>query len=402
MSYAQKKIKFGKVSVEELQTKASVLDPESKAEVLYASNYITYHYSNAKGFEINEEIYFKVKIYDKDTDWVNNEINLYKGNNEKEVLYGFKANTYNLEKGKVVKTSIDKSEAFKEEVNENWDKYNFTFPKIKEGSIIEWKYTKISPFYHLIDNWYFQYSIPAQKIDYTVKIPKFFVVKEDFRRFIQPSLQEKSSSSSNDFLENIYKYSYRNVPAAKPEPFLLNVNNYRPSIKYELTGIDVPGYAYENYSNTWDKVNATLMKSSNFGGKLKPNKELQAKGKELVQGITDYNEKLHFIFQYVKQTMTWNEKIRLRGSKKKLLNVFNEKQGNSSEINMILIQLLAGAGIKSYPVVLCTVNRGFLNTFSPSLAYLNHTIVYAEHEGKKFIMDASEDFSEINILPYKN
>ncbi len=402
LTYSQKAPKFGKVSLEELQKKQSDLDPEAKAEVLYASNYVTYAYTPSKGFEINEEVYFKVKIYDKDTDWVNQEIDLYKNNSNKETLYGFKANTYNIENEEVVKISVDKKDTFDEEVNDNRDQYKFTFPKVKEGTIIEWKYTKISPFSDLVDEWYFQYGIPAQKIDYTVKIPEFFVVKEDFRRFISPKSQDKSTSSFGDFMENVYEYHYEKVPAAKPEPFLLNVNNYRPSVKFELTGINIPGAIYEDYSNTWDKVNKTLMKSSSFGGKLKPDDELQAVGKQLVEGVTDNDEKISLVFGYVKATMTWNQKLRLRGSKKKLSKVFEEKQGNSAEINMILMQLLEGAGIKSYPVILCTVNRGFLNPHSPSLYLLNHMIVYVENEGKQALMDASEDFSEINILPYKN
>ena len=48
--------------------------------------------------------------------------------------------TYNLENGSIVKTKLDNQGAFTKKVNKYWNEKIITFPNVKVGSIIEYKY----------------------------------------------------------------------------------------------------------------------------------------------------------------------------------------------------------------------------------------------------------------------
>ena len=393
--------RFGKVSEDELKKVASTIYPDAKAEILYNECTVTYNYDNSQGFKLDTEVHFRVKIYKKESDWNENEIYIYKANNNQEKIYGFKAFTYNLEDGKITKTPIEKNNIITEESDDRHDVQKFAFANVKDGSVIEWSYTKSSPFYWAIDTWYFQYDIPLVQSIYKAKTPEFFNIKEDFRQFVAPSSINKTSENGIDFKENVINISYKNVTPALKEPYLLNVNNFRPAIKLEISGITIPGRVYEDYTSTWDKISKNLIESSNFGDQLKPNNDLVAKAKELTATATDNASKIAILFNYVKKEFTFNQANRLY-TKQNLRKVVDEKKGNSTELNFVLIQLLRGVGINANPAVLCTVSNGLLNPIYPSMDDLNHTITYVEQDGKSYKMDASEDFSEINILPFKD
>ena len=78
---------------------------------------------------------------------------------------GLKAYTYNLIDGKIDEVKLKKDGVFKEEISKYFDQNKITMPNIKEGSIIEYKYTVTSPFFSNVDEFVFQYDIPVKKLE---------------------------------------------------------------------------------------------------------------------------------------------------------------------------------------------------------------------------------------------
>jgi len=52
-------------------------------------------------------------------------------------------------------------------VNEAYSQKKFAFPNVREGSIIEYKYTMVSPYIFQLDDWKFQYEIPVKWSEFT-------------------------------------------------------------------------------------------------------------------------------------------------------------------------------------------------------------------------------------------
>ncbi|HRV54835.1 MAG TPA: transglutaminase, partial [Mangrovimonas sp.] len=85
LNFAQD-IKFGDVSVEELEEKAYPNDPSANAAVLYKMR-DTYYNSNANSSELVTEIFERVKIYNKEGfDYATRSISLFKTRSSKERL----------------------------------------------------------------------------------------------------------------------------------------------------------------------------------------------------------------------------------------------------------------------------------------------------------------------------
>src|SRR5690606_34800525 len=96
---------------------------------------------------------------------------LYKKDNNAEKISDITATTYNIENGKVTQVKLEKSAIFEENYDENHTLAKFTFPNIKEGSVITYSYTLESPYIYKYKDWEFQSDIPKLYSEYNTSIP---------------------------------------------------------------------------------------------------------------------------------------------------------------------------------------------------------------------------------------
>src|SRR6187549_3278376 len=175
-SQAQDKspVKFGKISAEDFKTSVYSVDSNAAAVVIadIGNSTIT---GNVKGwFSIEFRHFKRIHILKKGSyELADVQIPLYINGRNEEELQGLKAYTYNLENGKVVETKLEKSGVFQDKLNKNHLVKKFTFPVIKEGSIIEYEYTIHSDFIFNLQPWEFQGSYPRLWSEYNVSIPEF-------------------------------------------------------------------------------------------------------------------------------------------------------------------------------------------------------------------------------------
>jgi len=240
------KYKFGKVSKAELYEKSCPLDKEAHACILYKKRDTHFEYDEEEGFVIKEEYYFRVKIYDKEgIDEGIRSIPVYYNDKNAEKVINLKAVTYNLERGKIVKTKLKKKNIYLETTDEHIKQYKFSMPDLKPGSVIEWKYTFISPFYTELEKVVIQYDIPVKREDIYLGIPDFFRYRPHMRgawdyrlnlRSVEKNYKVKDESTEslaiiyNTYIykENIYEINTGNVPALKEEPYAGNIENNWP------------------------------------------------------------------------------------------------------------------------------------------------------------------------------
>ena len=135
--------KFGKPSIDELQLIESEIDNEAEAEFISKTCEISFSYNENIGFTKHRRVSAKLKIYDKDDakEWASIVIPLY----DEEDISSIKAYIHNLEDGKIVTEKLAKDEIYTEEVIDLWERKRFTFPNVKDGSVLEWQYTISSP-----------------------------------------------------------------------------------------------------------------------------------------------------------------------------------------------------------------------------------------------------------------
>ena len=140
--YAQHKIpvNFGKVKVEDFNVQSPVIDSNTNAVVIAdvgKTEFIANANENTFSFVFTRKTRIKI-INKKGFDAAVITIPLYVASDgTSEKLERLKATTYNIENEKVKETDLERADLFTERHNRNLDYKKFTFPALKEGSIIE-------------------------------------------------------------------------------------------------------------------------------------------------------------------------------------------------------------------------------------------------------------------------
>ncbi len=412
---------FGKVSKEELKKTQSDIDTEANAEILYKNESIYYYLNQEKGFIQKREVHLRIKIYNKEgLDWANHNVSLYSESASKRTkLYGEKGYTYNLVEGSIDKTKLNRQGVHTKDINEYWKEVSIALPNVREGAIIELKYTLESPFIS-IDDIYVQELIPIKKLDIVVKIPEYF----NFKKLINPRasfypkliestkrrkevLTNKSRSgfyvtktshnySDLEFDEDITTVNLENVPALKKENFVDNLKNYIAKIVWEYNSFKDPNGMIKDYSSNWRKVSETIYNNQNFGDQLKKTSYFKDSLDVILTEINDPMEKANAVFNFVKSNVKWNDyygKYTIDGVKK----AFKNRSGNIAEINLMLTSMLRYAGLNANPVLVSTKSHGI--PITATLDGFNYVISALELQNKTLLLDASDAHTIPNVLP---
>jgi len=413
MTFSQK-FELGKVSDKELSEKRHPTDTAAVAAVLYNKVKTTFKYTEKNGFSAIHEFEIRIKFYKKEgLQYANYEVpyRIKYENLNSDILSFSDVVTYNLVNGKVEKTKLSGDGTFKEKVNENWKTTTITLPNVKEGSVIEFKYTLKSENILMFPTVEFQKEIPVNFAEYRTEIPAYYFYKPVLKGFLNITTKSEienafqNYTSSNAMRTESFSYrqitsvhSAKDIPALKEEVFVDNIDNYRSAIDYELEVIKGEGVPDKNLSKTWEGVAKTIFEDEDFGKQLKMREYFEPELNAIIIGIESKEERAKAILSYVKAKIKWNGTYGIYtdvGVKK----AFLDRTGNVAEVNFILISMLNSAGIISSPVLVSTVRNGV--AVYPNQTAFNYVVAATEINGKRLLLDATNEYSYFNILPSK-
>jgi transglutaminase-like putative cysteine protease len=412
---------LGKVTKEELQQKSHPAEPEAAAAVLFEKGSTYFDYNENDGFSMVTETDVRIKIYTKDGyDRANKIVKYYIGQSPTEKVVFSKAVTYNLVNGSIEKTKLKNEGEFDEKVNKFWSQKKITMPNVKEGSVIEYRYSVRSPYFSNFPDWSFQTDIPVNSSEYVTKIPEYYVFQTNLRGTIFPTRTETSqrttytyttkertgayvskttfSTEALNYMEKIVTYKALNMPSLKDENYVSNIANYTTSIEHELSSTQFPNSPIKYYSTTWDDVVKTIYEHESFGAELQKTGYFEEDVKTLIAGLTSSEEKVAMIFNYVKGRMNWNEYSGYTcddGVRK----AYKDKVGNVAEINLMLTAMLRYAGISANPVLISTRSNGI--AFFPNRTAFNYVVCAVETQNAVTLFDATDKFALPNIMPIR-
>ncbi|MEI9946002.1 MAG: transglutaminase domain-containing protein [Chitinophagaceae bacterium] len=411
--------KFGKVSPEDFATKVYSIDSNASAVVI-ADIGSTQMIGNSKGwFSLEHKHYKRVHILNKNGyDVADVSVELYTNGDYEEQLDKLKAVTYNLENGKVVETKLDvKSGVFKDKISKNLVVKKFTFPNIKEGSIIEFEYTKLSDFLRHLEPWEFQGEYPRLWSEYNVTIPAFFsyvFLTQGYRHYdISDKKESRQSftvrdnggagaSETSSFTANVsdYRWAIKNVPTLKEESYTSTLNNHIAKIEFQLTEQTEP-LAYHRYLESWQKLTGDLLKAEYFGLQIdKDNGWINDYTDPVIKGVSDELEKAKRIFTFVRDNFTCTNYNRY-SMDQNLRTVARNHNGNVAEINILLTAMLRHEKIYADPVLLSTRSHGYTYALYPLPDKFNYVICKININGKNYYLDASKPQMGFGKLGYE-
>lgn len=420
-AYAQN-FKFGEVSKAELDERINPSDSSAVAAYLYKNRRTWFEYLNGDGFVLRTEIHERIKIYKKEGfDYATQKIKLYNDGSTKETVQQLKAVTYTFENGKIMSAKLGKEGEFSTRINDNWNEESFTMPNIKEGAVIEYKYTIASPFVSNVDEFVFQNDIPIKRLEASIEVPEYFIFRLNGKGFLNVTpkyektnrtlnlaqrvqadsgtaarTQQQTSTVNYTALKTFYEMD--NVPALKNEPFVNGIENYRSGMKYELSSTNFPNTPIKQYSATWEAVVKTIYENQSFGGELKKTGYYENDISPLIGSTSSNMDKLSIIFEFVRSRVKWNGiygKYTNDGVKK----AYADRVGNVAEINLMLTSMLNYAGLDANPVLVSTRNNGIpLFPTREGYNYVISSVVVGENT---LLLDATHQFSTLNVLPFR-
>lgn len=379
----------------DLQKQKSALDENAPAEILHKSLHFSIDYNSGN---LIKQVFYRVKIYDKDKseDWLNLEVPLYQSGSDHESLSKIKAFTYNLEKGAVVATKVDKSSKYKSKESKYVTITKFAFPNVKSGSVIEYQYEVTSPFLFIIPEILIETDTPSLYTEYVLDTPTNISYNVNYTGFLNPKYREVEDRMMYGVSYRTYRFGYENVKGFKTEKFVNNDRNYRTKISAELHSTNYR--ELKLYSSSWEQIKERLYENDDFGGELKKTRLAKENMPANISGISDEVERANAVFNYVKNTFTWNNDRGIytdEGIKKML----ETKTGNAAEINLFLVMMLREAGLKADPLTISTVSNGLINIASPNVSNMNFVIAAIQTKDGFHLFDATAKQSSIDQLP---
>jgi Domain of Unknown Function with PDB structure (DUF3857)/Transglutaminase-like superfamily len=407
-------VKFGKVTPADFDIKSALIDSSTNAVVvadLGRSEFISN--SNQHNFSLTFTEKKRIKIINKNGFGIASvTIPLYVSNaNKPEQLEQLKASTYNLENNEVVETKLDKASVYTEKGSKNWIYKKFTFPALKEGSIIEYSYQVNSDFFFNLQSWTFQNEYPVLWSQYEAGIPEFFkyvTLSQGYQPFFIDKVdrsqtsysfvehREESADKSSPFstfkIEGSLDYHtwvMKDVPALKEEAYTTTISNAIAKIEFQLNEVALPNSAPQSYMNTWEQTAKDLMLEDDFGIPIdKLNNWLDKDVSDIVANASTEKEKAEKIVEYLKDNFICNSNNKIYITTN-LKDVFKNKSGSVADINMLLIAMLKNQRIDAIPVILSTRDHGLTHEFYPLIERYNYVIAKAVIDNKVFYLDAT-------------
>ncbi len=409
MGFAQDKlkIKFGSVTAGDFKRTVYPVDSNASAVVI-ADIGSTEIIGNNKGtFSLLFKNYRRAHILNKNGyDIANVEIRLYTNGESEEELQNLKAVTYNLENGKVVETKLEvKSAVFKDKINKNTVVRKFTFPNIKEGSIIEYEYKQESDFVFNLQPWEFQGEYPRLWSEYNVAMPSFYnyvtltqgyqsysIKTNEVRRgnFTWSDSRSAGATERATFTANItdYRWVMKDVPPLKEESYTSTLQNHISRIEFQLASLGDP-FPFRQLMSTWPMAARDLLEDEDFGAQLKKENDWLNDVMPIAKGAASTElDKAKNIYAWVRDNFTCTNYGKYL--QQPLKNILKTRNGNVAEINLLLTAMLRKADIAADPVILSTRSHGYTHTVYPLMDRFNYVIARFESGGKEYFLDASE------------
>jgi len=399
---------FGKITAEDFRVSSPAVDSGASVVILEDIGQSTLDgYDN--GWRIEFKRYRRLLIRNKKGFEAANITLSFSGEaNGMGKLATLRANTYNLDNGKVVQTKVEDEDMFLDSGENERMKERWTFSNVREGSIIEYVYSIYNTSIYTLPSWDFQGEYPRLKSDYTVTFPIVFnyvVTKQGSAPRPQSYDSVRKKIAAGRFTVQAMTYTIhwemKDVPPFKEEPFTSSMNDYVTGIRFQLSEYMSPlTKRREKVNDSWKRLNDDLYKRDAFGGIMTANSHwLRKEVRSIIEDSLSDIDKARVLFSYIRDHFVSTGRSLLSDDGLTLKDIFKARQGTVAEINLLLTALMREAGLTADAVILSTRDNGRINPTYPITERFNYVIVRIAIGGKDYFLDATEPRLGFGRLP---
>ena len=397
-SFAQQKATpaFGKVEKTDLELKQCDFDKNADAMVLFDVCEVYCNVNlNSIGDPVSTQLerHVRIKILsDRGLNRADIHIPYYSYRGVQR-LKNLNAQTYNLDpSGNVVASKVEKKLIYTKKLSSRLSEDAFTFPEVKAGSIIEYKYVMDATWLNGLKDWYFQTSMPVKYSQFTLNFPPELEVLA--QPYCSLKYDRKELQKGN---RDIKIFSMENVPALRDEAYISCEDDYLQKIRTSISAFNGPTRRV-SLVRFWPSVIKDLMEDEDFGVQLKRDIPRTADLDAQLKPVTDSYERMKIIHSYVKKNMEWNgyEGIwAIEGVK----SAWKDKKGTTGEINLILVNLLKDAGLNAHPILVSTRENGMVQTAMADVDQFDKVMAYVEIKDRIYVLDGTDKYTPPHLIP---
>ena len=396
---------FGEPLPEEFAMTSYSLDPEANGVVLYERG--NYTVDAADGYiRLIKEVHRKIKVFDaKNFDYATFEIPYYRENETQENIKDLKVVTHN---GKS-KVYVGDNAVFDIKEGKYWSKKRFTFANIQNGSILEYSYRIETPYMANFGGWEFMSTLPTLYSELHTEIPGNYTYNRTL--YGNRKLDVNHAEIKLDCFHlpgfklagdcESATYVMKAIPAFKEEKYMLSKSNYIPAMKFELRDIVHLDESKTAFSKTWDDVDRKFRYDKDLGRQLKYANFFKEQLPASIATISDDLERAKAIYYFIQNKMSWNNQNSVLDDIR-VKEAFEKGVGNSSEINLGLINALESANLDAKIMLIATRDRALPTKQYPVWTDFNYAVVFLNINNTKFILDATDKYTPFGVLPFRD
>lgn len=379
---------FGNIDTADLRLTKCDFEKDANAMVLFDKAKVQF---NMMGF-VTMERHKRVKILNekgKEEGSVKIEYNNLYGAEE---ILNIEAQTINLDNGKIVITKVDPKQIYFQHTDKNKDALIISFPDIKEGSVIEYRYKFARSIAANFPAWYFQSNIPTRYSEFTT----YFGSTLKFKAFTRTN----KPFSKDTTLIGGHVWAVSDISSSKKEAFMRADNDALQCVALLLNEVDSFNGTTVHLNDSWSETGKLLANQKDYYKELDQHLNDEDKLIKQAAELKTDDEKIDFLYNQVKSTISWNG-YKNWGSKDGIKSAWKKKVGNSAEVNAILYHLLKRCGVKAYPMLVSTRDNGLIEPNFVDMFQINDLVTYIPVDtGKYYVLDATDKYNTYNQVPY--
>ncbi len=396
ISASAQRFKISRVTIDDLAAKHYSLDSSAEAVVLGDYGAVEITYNDTKGYFAIHRRIRRLKILKKSAyDRASVAVTQYRrGADSEQVIRNIKGKTYWLENGEMKSEDMSKSAIFTTKTDKNFYETKFTLPHVQEGCIIEYEYDIISDFVMQLPEWDFQTDIPVKYSEYYATFPPKLSYRAVFQNPVDLVTKDFSDNTNTGMS---MRYAVKDMTALRPEPYITTIEDYKTRLRFELIEAMVNGRV-QRFSQSWPDVDKKMAEDDEVGSYIRKTAFLKEAAKTIRSKYADTLSIITEAHRYIRTNMTWNGRVSYwSGSSPR--TVFEQKTGNSAEINLLLVGLIRELGFDATPVILSTRSNGAVFMEIPMTSYFNDLVGLTYIGGKEVLLDATDTFLPLGVLP---
>lgn len=391
-------LSWGEVAVEDLEM--TTYAPDTSANEILLLNYSEVSRGFYEGnYGVFYDYHYRIKIMEK-SKYSGGEIELM-SNNYNQVVR-LKAQTINYIDGATEKTKV--KEILEDDQGGGATLFRFSFPEIRDGSVLEYKYRIFCNNPVLIETIFFQYTIPVVWSElrfFEMKGLEYMVIPLGGKREYFHTGKEKKEANNYHDGGTEYRWVMKNVPAVEYENYISSIDNSLARMAIQLDSYDSDGrteYVFNNFYTFSERYYNSRDAMMQIYRRKNIKKLLSDLKKPLAQAQSE-KDKMIIIFNHIRDNMNWNGAYNIYVTED-LKTAYQYRNGSSADINYMIIAALRHSGINAYPILIGTRENGRLYKDYPLAKQFEHVIIQAEIGQEIYRFDGIFKSVPYNLMPY--